>query len=221
MRQLRTRKAMIVDDDPLFTHQLGLALDLVGGEWQVEHFGAAAPILEHIQRKGFHADLALVDLGQPDGHGLEVIRQMHKRLPIMPILGMSVVASERSLFAAIKAGVTGYLLKGGDKEFIVRGIRDVLRGQSPISPSLGRHLFRIAGAPQLKGTGNHGAIELTRREQDVLEGIARGLSYGEVADHLFVKLPTIQSHIRSLYNKLGANSRVQAVNRAREMGLLL
>lgn len=221
MRQLRIRKAMIVIDDPLFTKQLGLALDRVGGEWQVEHFDAAAPTLEHIQRKGFHSDLAVVDLGQPDANGLEVIRQLRKRLPTTAILGVSVGASERSLFAAIKAGVTGYLLKGDDREFIARGIRDVLHGQSPISPSLGRHLFRIAGAPQLKGTGNHGAIELTRREQDVLEGIASGLSYGEMAAHLLVKPSTIQSHIRSLYSKLGANSRVQAVNRAREVGLLL
>ena len=218
MRQLRTRKAMIVEDDPMFARQLELALEHVDGIWHAEQFRAAAPALERIEARGFYADLALVDLGLPDVSGLEVIRQLHERQPDLPILVVSVLAAERSLLAAIKAGAKGYLLKDDDRELIAKGICDVLNGRYPVSPSLARYLFRMAGSPERRG--DRSGIELTRRETDVLEAIARGLTYDEAAVHLGVSLSTIQSHIRNLYSKLGAHSQVQALNEARERGLL-
>lgn len=217
-KSIRTRKALVVEDDLLFARQLGLALDHIGDQWNAEYFRAGAPVLERIDARGFYADLALVDLGLPDVSGLEVIRRLHGRLPDLPILVISVVTTEQSLLAAIKAGASGYLIKDEDEELIAKGICDVLLGRFPISPSLARYLFRLAGSPQLRKDG--ASIELTRREMDVLEAIARSMTYEEVALHLGVSLSTVQSHIRNLYSKLGAHSQVQAINEAREKGLL-
>ena len=109
-------------------------------------------------------------------------------------------------------------MKDDPEHLITQGIRDVLMGRYPISPSLARYLFKIAGAPQLKDKSSE--LDLTRRERDVLTAIARGMTYEEVSSHLEVSLSTVQSHIRNLYSKLRAHSQVQAVNEARERGLL-
>lgn len=218
MRHIRAHQALIVEDDPLFARQLECALEHVGGAWRTEHFRAAGPALQHSESRGFYADLALVDLGLPDVSGIEVIRTLRARLPSMPILVITVMSAELSLLAAIKAGAQGYLLKDEVGELIAKNITDVLRGCYPISPSLARCLFRLAGSPQL-GVGDRG-IELTRRERDVLQAIARGQTYTEVATLLAVSLSTIQSHIRNLYGKLGAHSQLQAVNEARQRGWL-
>ena len=109
MKPLRSQKAMIVEDEPMFARQLGRAIEQLGGGWQFEHFRAAGPVIEHLDRRIFYADLALIDLGLPDVSGLEVIRQAHKRLPEMPILVVSAINAESSVLAAIKAGARGYL----------------------------------------------------------------------------------------------------------------
>lgn len=218
MRHMRTRQALIVEDDPQFARQLERALDHVEGAWRAEHFRAAGPALEHINGRGFHADLALIDLGLPDVSGIEVIRCLRARLPSLPILVVSVMSAGPSLLAAIRAGARGYLLKDNIGELIAQGIADVLQGQYPISPALARHLFHLAGSPSWGGADC--AIDLTHRERDVLELIALGLTYAHVASRLRVSLSTVQSHIRHLYSKLDAHSQVQAVNEARKRGWL-
>lgn len=170
------------------------------------------------QGPGITRRLPLIDLGLPDVSGLEVIRMLHQRLPAVPILVISVIAAEPSLFAAIRAGACGYLLKDDSSASIAHGINDVLNGRFPISPSLARYLFRLAGSPQMHTSDCD--LDLTPREQEVLAAIAGGCSYAQVGTRLGVSLSTVQTHIRNLYSKLGAHSQLQAVNEARGRGWL-
>lgn len=105
---------------------------------------------------------------------------------------MSVIASERSVVSAIQAGAQGYVPRDGSDEGVARAIGEVLGGHHPISPALARYRFRLA----------------------------RGLTYVEVGRDLGISTSTVQAHIRNLYRKLGAHSRIQALNRARECGLI-
>ena len=163
-------------------------------------------------------DLVLADLGLPDVSGVEVIRAARRRLPEVPILVISTISSERAVLAAIRAGARGYLLKDDSEIGMARAIDQVRSGHYPISPSLARYLFRIAGAPG--AVSDEERVRLSVKETETLQHIARGRSYAETAERMGVALSTVQSHIRSLYRKLDAHSQLQAVTRARDQGLL-
>lgn len=213
----RTRTLVVVEDDQSCRDHFTQAAMLLDGNWRTHVFACGNDALDAIERHGFYADAALVDIGLPDISGIEVIRGLRKRCPTVRSLVVSSLTSERSVLMAIRAGASGYLLKDGTTSYLARNIGLVLAGEYPISPSLARHLFRIAGAPE---TDKDTAISLTDREKDVLQSIARGCSYTQVAKELQLSLSTIQTHIRNLYSKLGVHSQVQAVSRARGMGLV-
>lgn len=215
MNYNRQLQALIVEDDPQFSLQLGSAFEHIEGDWKVRTMATGSEALDVIEAKGFYADIVLVDIGLPDIGGLEIIRALHQRCPKTPILVVSVMSAERTVLSAIKCGASGYLLKDKEPQAIANDIKSVLNGEYPISPSLARYLFRLVGAPQ-----PNNMVNLTTREKDVLQGLAAGNSYQQIAEELNVSLSTIQSHIRTLYGKLEAHSQVQAINQARDLGLL-
>ena len=162
--------------------------------------------------------VVLVDLGLPDVDGIELIRTFSLQRPDLPIMVISVIASERSVLDAIRAGARGYILKTGSKATILDAVTDVLAGNYPLSPALARHLFRLAGAPAVSPSRD--LPELSPREQETLKNIARGLTYEQTAMEMGVSLSTVQSHIRKLYRKLNVSSQLQAAQRARDSGLV-
>lgn len=146
-----------------------------------------------------------------------MIRALRKRFSEQPVLVVSSIAAERSVLEAIRAGASGYMLKDGDAAVIAQGIRQVLEGNSPISPSLARHLFKLAGSPRV---GQEEQMGLTHKELEALRHLGRGCSYAETASLMGVGVSTVQTHVRGLYRKLGAHSKTQAVVKARENGLI-
>lgn len=214
----RTRQMLIVEDEPAFARQLMLAVEKLPEFWKIHHYPDASSALEAIEARGFFADLALIDLGLPDVSGLEVIRALRARCPSLLILVISVISAERAVLSAIRAGACGYIHKDDSFQQIARSIHDVLEGNYPISPALARYLFKLAGHP---GTAiDCGQQELTVREKQVLECLARGFSYAQTAQELKVSVSTVQTHVRGLYSKLEAHSQVQALNQARARGYL-
>jgi two-component system, NarL family, nitrate/nitrite response regulator NarL len=211
------KRILIVEDDPVFRAHLAGALAM----WQ-----PAVSILEAATGAEAVAfselapawGMALVDLGLPDMDGIDLIRTLHAQDPDLAILVISVIASERSVLAAIRAGARGYILKSGSETAIMQAITEVVAGNYPLSPSLARYLFRLAGAPG--GTSPDMFPQLSPRELDTLRHISKGLSYEQTAQAMGVSLSTIQSHIRKLYRKLDVNSQVQAAQKARDRGLI-
>ncbi|MFO1414275.1 MAG: response regulator transcription factor [Burkholderiales bacterium] len=213
------RSILVVEDNPQFVREIQRAIAATGDPGATTTTCATgSDALAFVGRADCAIDLALIDLGLPDMSGIEVIRAIHRRFPDVPIMVISVASSEESVLDAIRAGARGYLLKGDPGAEMATAIDEVLRGNYPISPSLARALFRLAGAPA--AAPDAPAFELTQRELETLQLIARGHSYKEVAREMNVALSTVQSNIRNLYRKLEVHSHGQAVTKARDAGLL-
>lgn len=200
-------------------------------------FGTLAPARAWFEQES--ADLLLVDLGLPDGSGLELMRAVRQRWPQCDMLVVSMFGDEANVLASIEAGAVGYVHKDDEAADIAETLLAVKRGASPISPMIARHLLRrmqpaisigaahVAAlspqpiAPTVSSQAEGEApIVLSRREQEVLEFIARGFSYAEIARQQGITVHTVQTYIKKLYGKLAVHSRSEAVFEANRLGLL-
>ena len=164
-------------------------------------------------------DVALIDLGLPDGDGTELIAELAATSKSTSILVVTVFGDEAHVVRALQAGAHGYLLKDTPTAEFGRAIRAVCEGAAPLSPKVAGYLLRrFTGA---QGEAGAPLVEpLTAREQEVLRAIAQGYSVSEAARRLEVAPSTVAAHIKSIYGKLAVHSRVEAVNRARAHGLI-
>jgi DNA-binding NarL/FixJ family response regulator len=203
-------------------------LELVG------EFGGVKGALDWLRDPVHRVDVLLVDLGLPDGSGLDVIRATTELHPMCESLVISMFADEENVLASIEAGALGYIHKDSAPDDIARSIIDMKHGCSPISPMIARRVLekyrhggvddRTSRARGRSGDGpdreEDGAIALSDREREVLDLIARGFSYAEVARLKLISVDTVRSHIKHLYGKLAVHSRSEAVFEATRMGLL-
>ncbi|SDL75429.1 response regulator [Maricaulis salignorans] len=161
-------------------------------------------------------DLALIDLGLPDGSGLEVLRSLRLVCPQAVPIVTTVMGDDASIVSALSAGAQGYLLKENPAELLTRQLLQLAEGLPAISPSVARRImehFRLTGPAADPDEG------LTARERDVLGLIGRGLRNSDVAADLGVAESTVASHIKAIYRKLGISSRAEASWHATRMGL--
>jgi len=179
----------------------------------------------------FSPDVLLVDLGLPDGSGLEVIALASRQHPACEIMVFSMFGDESLVLASIEAGASGYILKDTPGVTLEEAIRQVHSGGSPMSPIIARQLLqRLRKSPPVADPAPVKAPSrpvldaetptLTERETEILALISRGYTYLEVANLLSVSIHTIQTHIKHLYGKLSVHSRSEAVFEASKMGLL-
>lgn len=187
---------------------------------------------EAIAREDF--DLLIVDLGLPDGSGIDVIRTARRSRPDADILVATVFADEGNVVAAIYAGATGYLLKESTQEQWIAAIEDLRAGRSPIDPKVARH---ILGAIRLQGrsaeagsatktsvagpeAGAATDVKLSPREIEVLQLVAKGFTMVEVGKFLNISPNTTRTHAKSIYRKLEVSTRGEAVFEASLLGLI-
>jgi len=173
-------------------------------------------------------DVLLVDLGLPDGRGAELIRAALDLRPDMQVMVITVFGDEAHVVEAIEAGASAYLLKDASAAHVGRAIGEMLDGGSPLSTSVARYVLRRFrdttpgfDPPQRKpATQNPESSGLSVRETEVLQLIAKGLAYSEIAATLDISVNTVGTHIKQIYRKLAVNSRGQAVFEAQSQGLL-
>ncbi len=178
-------------------------------------FGSAHEALAALQRaKG--PDAVLVDLGLTDGCGFELIASMAAARPKLVLLALSERLDDAAIFGALRAGAVGYLLKDTSPEGIARALQDAVAGGSPMSPGVARRVVRQF-QPE---AAEHPSVQLTRRERDVLELLCSGASYREVAGTLGVTAGTVQTHVKHVYDKLGAGNKAEAVRIALDSRLV-
>jgi DNA-binding NarL/FixJ family response regulator len=225
MSQAAARKpitVMIVEDDIITRKVLAAAVDSEPALQLVASFDSVRPALAWLETTP--VDLLLTDLGLPDGSGLDVIRACVESCPQCGIMVITMSSDEDSVLSCIEAGAAGYVLKDAGRLDVVHALMDLYSGGSPISPLIARKvLARMRDAMPVSSTpatGESARIVLTRREASILDLIARGDSYGEVAKVLSVSVGTVQTHVKNIYGKLSVHSRGEAVFEAQRRGLL-
>ena len=213
----------IVEDDPRVNQALGAAVNLAADmqlAWSETTRAAALAALAHSP-----VDVLLVDLGLPDGSGIDVIREAHERLPRCDVMVCTIFGDEAHVLQSIEAGAHGYLLKDSPSGTIAEEIRLLRAGGSPISPLIARLVLgRLRPALPVAGPaephdGKPG-VSMSRRETEVLELITKGFTYEEIARKLGVTRHTVQTFVRRIYAKLEVGSKIEAINAARQQGLL-
>lgn len=153
-------------------------------------------------------DVVLMDINLPGINGVECVRQLKSNLPQTQVVMLTVYEDTEMIFKALTAGATGYLLKQTPPNELLNAIRDVHRGGSPMTSHIARKIvasFQQAPAP------SRGLENLTPREQEVLDHLAKGFLYKEIADALGISYDTVHAHIRRIYEKLQVRSRTEAV----------
>lgn len=167
-------------------------------------------------------DIVLVDLGLPDVSGIEVIRRLKALDAECNVLVVTTFGDEKTVTSALEAGADGYLLKGTALEELRRDIRFLQSGGSPLSPMVARKLLNKlqSKATDAKPEVTSGDTTLTRREQDILEMIAKGFSYTETSKICGIAAATVHSHLKSIYRKLEVHSKTEAVYEARRRSLI-
>ncbi|MBV9459574.1 MAG: response regulator transcription factor, partial [Bradyrhizobium sp.] len=150
----------------------------------------------------------LTDLQLPDGHGIDLIREVRQRHPDTEIMVISALGDEETVISAITVGATGYILKDAFPSDIAATVRDLVAGHSPISASIARFIVRRTQASVEPPRGPEiDTAKLTPREIDILWGIAKGFSYAEIATNLGMSRQTVPGHIKSIYRKLEVHTR--------------
>jgi DNA-binding NarL/FixJ family response regulator len=213
---------LIVEDDAVTRKSLCLAVQAVPALKLLAEFDSVRPALDWLDTNS--ADVLLTDLGLPDGSGLEIIHACTRRHPATDIMVVTMSSDEENVLACIEAGAAGYVLKDAGRMDIARAILDLRAGGAPMSPAIARMVLAKVrdgkkGASSAQSQSN-AVTSLTKREAAILDLIAQGDSYGEVAKVLSVSVGTVQTHIKNIYGKLSVHSRGEAVFEAHKLGLL-
>lgn len=210
---------LLVEDEPLVCRRLEGVLRQLG--YQPDALVVASSLAEaraYLQEQP--VALALVDLGLPDGNGIDLIAEMHAADPSLSILVISAWSTEDVILAALRAGATGYVLKERDDIEVALSIRSVLRGGAPIDPFVARRIIEEL-RPRPAEQADLAANEiLSPRESQILRLVGQGLGNREIAEQLHLSRYTVECHIKHIYRKLAVSSRTRAIQAGRSRGLL-
>jgi DNA-binding NarL/FixJ family response regulator len=211
-------RVLIADDDDLM--RAGLA-ELLSGEPGIEIVGEASTGRQAVERaRRLGPDVVLMDVRMPDLDGIEATGQLTRAAPETKVLILTTFEQDDYVFGALRAGASGFLLKRTRPEELIAAVHTIARGDSLLSPSVTRLVIdRMAQQPLPELAAEAKLDELTRREREVLELIARGLSNREIAAELFVEESTVRTHVKRIQMKLDLRDRVQIVIFAYETGV--
>ena len=218
-------RVLLVDDHPMFRE--GVA-SLLGRAEDIALIGEASNGEEAIRlAETLLPDIVLMDIKMPGMGGIEATRTIVTRSPHIGVIMLTMFEDDESVFAALKAGARGYVLKDADRGTLVRAIRAVAQGEALLAPSIARRVLEQFNAPAPPAAPPVAPQltpdlfgELTPRELDVLRLIAQGLRNRDIAERLVISEKTVQNHISNIFAKMQVNDRSQAIVRALQGGLV-
>jgi DNA-binding NarL/FixJ family response regulator len=207
---------LVADDHRLYREgvrkMLGMAPD-------IEIVGEATTGDEAItQALALQPDVILMDLKMPGVNGIEATRRILYASPRIGVLVLTMFETDETVFAAMRAGARGYLLKDVDQEDVIRAVKAVSRGDAIFSPAIAERLIHYFAALR-PSAADLAFPELTDREREILQLIAQGHSNSEIAERLLLRTKTVQNHVSNIFSKLQVADRAQAIVRARDAGL--
>jgi DNA-binding NarL/FixJ family response regulator len=211
-------KVLIVDDDDLM--RAGLR-GVLSSDPEIEVVGEATDGRDAIYRtRLLRPEVVLMDVRMPELDGIGATRELLAGFPGVRVMIVTTFEQDDYIFGALRAGASGFLLKRTRPEDLIGAVKTVAAGDALLSPSVtSRVIERMAHQPAPDAEHDVRLADLTPREREVLELMARGLSNGEIASALVVEESTVKTHVRRILSKLGARDRVQAVIFAYESGL--
>ncbi len=210
-------RILITDDHQLFREGLKRILNETGEITILATCSRGEEVVA--QAPQYKPDVILMDVNMPGIGGLEATRQIHARLPDVRIIMLTVSEKESDLFGAIRAGARGFLLKHASTDELVEAIRHVYAGEAIIAPSMAVKLLDEFAAAKPSSSAEQGGEELTDRERDVLQLVARGLGNKEIAAELGLSPHTVKAHLRTIFDKLHLRGRAEAAAWAERHGL--
>jgi DNA-binding NarL/FixJ family response regulator len=211
----------IVEDNRLLLDNLRLLLQ---GEDDMEVVGSFCSAEDALAQADWsRVDMLLADIDLPGISGVELIGKVKEAHPGVEALAYTICEDRAVVMAAIRAGATGYLLKGSTPRVLIESIREQYAGGAPMTPKIARKLiveFRLKDTPpgDLEAV-NSGSV-LTPRQIVILRLVVKGFSYGEIADQLKISPHTVHAHIKNVYEKLQARSRQDMLLKARRLGAI-
>lgn len=209
----RPMRIMIVEDDLLIRGSLTVLLAGEPGYCVCGSYGSAEEALAALDTDA--PDLMISDIGLPGLSGIELIRSAKRRLPELDIMAYTVFDNREIVFSALKAGASGYLLKGSSPKHIVEAVENLCAGGAPMSPKIARAVIR-----EFQEEGIEEQYLLTTRETEILKLLDKGYSYKIIADQCCISPHTVNSHIKKIYEKLHASDRQDALIKARRKGIV-
>jgi len=201
-----TIKIAIIEDDDWIRENLAGQIRQTQGFAMAGSYRNAEEALSQITKA--LPDVVLMDINLPKMSGIDCVRKLKPMLPSTQILMLTVYEDSDKIFDSLLAGASGYLLKRTPQSEIIEAIRDVHRGNSPMTGHIARKVVQYFNQ---RGDTNKEIEKLSRREREVLDHLAQGIAYKEIADVLSVSIDTVRMHIKGIYGKLHVHSRGEAV----------
>jgi DNA-binding NarL/FixJ family response regulator len=213
---MNTIRVVVADDHPIV--RAGLAA-LLSSLPDMEVAGTATTGREAIREVVVTSrpDVALLDLKMPDLDGIAATREISRVAPEVGVLVLTMYDDDDSVFAAMRAGARGYLVKGVEQEDIARAIRSVAAGEAIFGPGVAQRVLGFLTAPPPKAEAPF--PQLSQREHDILDLLAAGLNNAGIADRMGIAPKTVANNVSSIFTKLQVADRAQAIVRARDAGL--
>ena len=215
-------RVLLVDDQPLFRRALAT---LIGAQFDMTVVGEGENGRDALEKvRALKPDLVVMDVNMPGADGVDGVNAIRQAGITTPIVMLTVSEDDDDLFNAIKAGANGYLLKNVRPEQLFEDLRGVMRGEAPIAPAVAGKLLdalRSGGLPA-RGAAAAGPQQdsvLTRREAEILQLVANGMSNKEIANELTITEGTVKNHVHNALEKLHLTNRVQAAAYAVRQGL--
>lgn len=204
------KRIAVFDDNSKRRESLEMLIGLTEGMTCVGSFVNCSNVLHDIE--SCKPDLVLMDIDMPDVNGIEGVRIIRKKYPNLKILMQTVFEEDEKIFTCIRAGADGYILKKASPQELLKAIEEALNGGAPMTPSIARQVLRFVSSTENKKQSED--FKLTARETEILSLLVQGLSYKMIANRCFISLPTVNSHIQHIYEKLQVHSVVEAVTKA-------
>ncbi len=212
---MTTTRILVADDHPAFRTGLQQMLQDVP---DLEVVGEAESGVQAVQlTQELAPDVVVMDLRMPDVDGIEATRRLQQVAPSAAVIVLTMFEDDDSVYAAMRAGALGYLLKGSQQDEIVRAIRAVAAGEAIFGPEIARRV--IAHFSTGAGSAKQAFPGLTDREREILEKIAGGLGNATIAHDLSISLKTVRNHVSNIFTKLQVSDRSAAIVKAREAGI--
>ncbi|MDI6803654.1 MAG: response regulator transcription factor [Bacteroidota bacterium] len=210
---VKTIKVAIVEDDNVIRNGIEYVLNNTLGFECVGSFNSGDVALKKLAIDD--VDVVLMDINMPGISGIDCVRELRKRRSDLNILMLTVYETSDNIFRSLTAGASGYVLKNTPMDELLKAIIELNEGGAPMSNEIARKVIKAFQTKPAEETE-----ELSKREYEIVSELAKGLTYEEIADKLFISIETVRFHIKNMYSKLHVHSRTQAVMKVFQQGNL-